>query len=59
MIALLVALLVQQTDAAPPAKKLGASGAWAQAGSARQSTSREGAGTLQGPRIQTTLWRGT
>lgn len=48
MIALLVALLIQQADAAPPAQAVPRPGAWAEAGSARQSPSREGAGTLPG-----------
>jgi tetratricopeptide (TPR) repeat protein len=48
MIALVVALLLQQADAAPAAKAAARPGAWAEAGSARQSPSREGAGTLQG-----------
>jgi tetratricopeptide (TPR) repeat protein len=49
MIALLLALLVQQADAAPAARAVPRPGAWAEAGSARQSPSREGAGTLPGP----------
>ena len=51
MIALLVALLVQQTDAAPPAKKLGVSGD----PMARYLTDLEKAGVLAGDKTPATL----